>query len=147
MRKMIGLVLLAALTLPAQAQDKPAEDEKLVGSWTIVMVEQDDGKQPISSDEVVILFARGSKITMKEKGKPDMEGTFKRVPLGDGKGPNGMDVMVKADGKDQVLRFLYQLDGDSLKLATSSGGKVRSTSFDTKQGEGTVVATFKRQKP
>jgi uncharacterized protein (TIGR03067 family) len=146
MRHAIGLALLTAgLTTPAWTQDKGTEDEKLFGTWILVLMERDKVKERKAGNEVVLTLAADGKITVKEKGRADQDGFFKLVTTGLPKGLKGMDMILKQDGKVRdVVRTLYQVDGDTLKVAMIGEGARRPTSFDPKQA---TIATYRRQKP
>jgi hypothetical protein len=67
MRHAIGLTFLAALALPAWADDKPAEDEKLYGTWVI-----------------------GSALLVPREVAPQLEASYWSSPKGVRQQQNGM---------------------------------------------------------
>lgn len=48
--------------------------------------------------------------------------------------------------KDQTLKGIVKLDGDTLTIAFAEPGKERPTAFESKPGSGVVVAVHKRVK-
>jgi uncharacterized protein (TIGR03067 family) len=90
-------------------------------------------------DPVIFVFFKGGKTTLKNRGKPEIEGTWKVNP---NKTPKEIDLL--AAGND-VRKGLYQLDGDTLKVAVTIAKKEeRPTAFDS---QGVAVMILKRQKP
>ena len=133
----IGFGLLVAA---ARAEDKPAktDKEKIQGTWALVSGER-DGK-PIPEERrknSKVVFA-GDKLTIHNKDN-EAEGTFKLNP---DKKPKQIDV----DLGGQQAKGIYQLDGDTLKLANAKPGEERPKEFPKKEGSGLTVATLKRQK-
>jgi uncharacterized protein (TIGR03067 family) len=139
------LQLLAALAFgllvaTARAEDKPAkgDKEKIQGTWTIVSGERDGQPIPEEAIKTIKLVFAGDKFTLDHDGRKS-EGTFKLAP---DKKPKEMDV----DTEGQTVKAIYQLDGDTLKVAHGPPGEARPKEFPKKEGSGLSVVTLKRQK-
>jgi uncharacterized protein (TIGR03067 family) len=146
MRHAIGLAFLAALALPVWADDKPALDEKLVGTWVITSVDVGGKKFPKTPDSECFVFDKGGKFTLKARGGRNVDGTWKVMGT---KNPKAMDMRFSLDGRPVAFIAIYELDGDELKVAYSialpGSTEERPTGFDS--AEGITVVTLKRQKP
>jgi uncharacterized protein (TIGR03067 family) len=143
MRHAIGLTFMAALVLPVWADDKPAVDEKLVGTWTLIKTGLPGSPEVVPLRDTSVTLDADGKATFRVKGKADSVKTW-RVDAG--RSPREITlVSVYADGQtSQPNTFIYRLDGDMLELARPAGGNDSSKSFDPKEA---VVMTYKRQKP
>jgi uncharacterized protein (TIGR03067 family) len=166
----LAALVLPACTSNKGATDRETsgssgENEALFGTWTPTLLEyyrekawdeytDDIGKMPlesipkmkyirVESKDGLLTLTRDGKITIKEKGET-VEGTFKLVAAGDGKAFKGIDVSITPPGQEkQESLAIYQIEGDTLKIAGAQKGE-RPTTFDPTQA---TVSTFKRQKP
>jgi uncharacterized protein (TIGR03067 family) len=136
------LLVAACSLLPAAAEaeeKKPMGDqEKIQGTWALVSGER--GGKPLP-DEVVThvkLIFSGKKLTTKNKDR-QTEAAFKLDP---NKEPKEIDV----DMEGSVGKGIYQLDGDTLKIAHGEVGDTRPKEFP-KAGSGLTVLVLKRDKP
>jgi uncharacterized protein (TIGR03067 family) len=146
MRHAIGLAFLAALAMPAWAEDKPtAEDEKLYGTWVQISVEDEKGVEPTPDGQVLLVFSKGGKITGMDKSGPLMNLTYRVNPT---RSPRDFDLIESKDGgkKQETTKGIYLIEGDILKMSFPSDRKDadRPTAFDAKKAK---IWTFKRQKP
>jgi uncharacterized protein (TIGR03067 family) len=139
-----GLALLtAALTAPASADDKGMEDEKLIGTWALTSAVSEGKSDPVPEGTAVFIFSKGGKMVIQQKGKADAEGTFK---VNTTKTPGQINVAVLSQMTQKVETFkgIYQVDGDTLKLALANDPREDGpTSFDKARKS----LTLKRQKP
>ena len=114
------------------------DQEKIQGSWALVSGEY-NGK-PLS-DEVIqhvqLIFA-GQKLTTKNKDR-QTEATFTLNP---NRAPKEIDV----DMEGNVGKGIYQLDGDTLKIAHGEVGGARPREFP-KAGSGLTVLVVRRKTP
>ena len=137
----MAALALAALALPAWAQDKPAEDEKLYGTWELVTLQVMGKTNTVQDGPRVLTLSKGGKMTFKRKGEEMVEGTFKLTGT-----PGQIDVIAprEAGQKAEINQGIYQVDGDTLKVAlVRVPGNDRPASFE----KAFEIATFKRQKP
>jgi uncharacterized protein (TIGR03067 family) len=144
-RPVIGLTFLAALALPAWADDKPpTEDEKLIGTWNVVALSFGDMKLGLPEGNSSFTFSKGGKVVAKLMGKPDTEGAYK---VGLAKTPREIDITAPLEPgkKAETMKGIYQVDGDTLKMnfAKAPEGE-RPTAFDSKT---TRTLHLERKKP
>src|SRR5262249_23260661 len=141
MKKALLGVVVFGLALAADEKKPDDVKDKLKGTWTIVALEA-DGKK-LSEDLVKgqTMTFDADKVTHEEKGKKE-PATFKIDPS---QKPGHLD-MTPTEGpdKDKTVKMIFQLDGDTLKIAASTkeGGE-RPKSFDDK---GIMIITLKREK-
>jgi uncharacterized protein (TIGR03067 family) len=129
------VVLMSAV----RAEDKPAggDQEKIQGTWKIES--GFEGAQPLPDEakNVVIVF-EGNKMKMK-RGDQERSWTFK---LDADKKPKTIDVDM--DGK--VGKGIYELKGDTLKIAHGEQGDPRPKNFEIMKGTKKSVVVLKRKK-
>jgi uncharacterized protein (TIGR03067 family) len=141
MRQKLSVVIVVGLLVAAAgAEDKPAkgDKEKLQGTWALVSGEHDGQPIPEEVAKTIKLAFTGDKVTLHHNDQKN-EGTFK---LHSDKKPKGIDL----DMENGAVKGIYQLDGDTLKLANAKPGDERPKEFPKKEGSGLTVATLKRQK-
>ena len=99
------------------------------------------GGKKASKDELkdVKVIFQGNMMTL-QYGKEE-KGTFKLDPS---KKPKAMDVTLERKGKKETALFIYELNGDNLKLCWRKPGGERPTSFTVKDTDGAMV--LKRSK-
>jgi uncharacterized protein (TIGR03067 family) len=135
-----ALLIMSMLTITQTKEDRTTRDqEQIQGTWQLVSGER-GGK--VLSEEVVknvrLVFS-ANKLTTKVKARAN-EATFKLTPE---QHPKQIDL----DMDGAVGKGIYQLDGDSLKLAHGEVGEDRPKDFPVKVGSGLTVMTLKRVKP
>jgi uncharacterized protein (TIGR03067 family) len=134
----IGTATLAlAIGASTWAGDADKEKAKLQGTWTVtkVMVRGEDKSKDFGFGAGATCIFAGDKVTMKF-GSESHEGTFKIV---DGKKkPMQIDLSLP---KQMDVKAIYEIDGDTLKIATGEKGTDRPTAFDAKDIQ---VMTFKK---
>jgi uncharacterized protein (TIGR03067 family) len=146
MRKLLGLAaLLCLVTLQSQAADeKKADKDPLEGTWDLVSMEFMGMKHDVPKGKEMSLTFKGGKVTKKEAGKKDEDGTYK---LDNTKKPKEIDLTTPKDGKPnetEMMKAIYLIDGDTLKFAFGGPpGSPRPTAFDAKE---IAIMTFKRKK-
>ena len=114
------LLVFAVPGLAALAQDDAAKEEmkKLQGTWKLVSFEIDGKKQAADQAKMVFIF-KDNTIQFLVNDMKAVEGTFtvkpsakpKELDVTHGIGPN----------KGKVDMNLYELDGDTLKIAGYTG--------------------------
>jgi uncharacterized protein (TIGR03067 family) len=137
MRTLLVLSVVVALCGLSRAAEKA---DALGGKWEIVSLER-DGK----ADDALkgaIRVHEGDKYTVTPKEGKAITGTFK---LDAAAKPKTLDMM-PGEGryKGKTLLGIYELEGDTLKVAFAEPGKDRPTDFTPKAG--VVVAVHKRLK-
>lgn len=134
MKYLFGMLVV---TLVVAADDKKPDDDKakLQGTWTVVGNTVDGKEVPpvlmhkwkFDGNKVFILLEAGPK-----------PGNFKLDATQD---PPHIDVSM--DGTKVTMKWLYEIDGDTLKLYSGKvGDKGYPKSYDTAYG----VTTLKREK-
>ncbi len=139
-RTMLVAFVVGLLVAAAGADDKSAkgDQEKLQGTWALVSGEHDGQPIPEEVAKTIKLTFTGDKVTLLHNDQKN-EGTFK---LHSDKKPKGIDL----DLDSGAVKGIYQLDGDTLKIANAKPGDERPKEFPKKEGSGLTVATLKRQK-
>jgi len=141
-RCVMGVMLLATVGGAVLADTKAdADADKVLGAWDLTSIEI-KGKKTDATEGGggTFIFAKDNKLTIKDKGKQDKGGTFK---MDASKSPKEIDLIEGADG--EKLEAIYDLDGDTLRLAISPQGPKgkRPTALDSKQA---ILLVMKRQK-
>ena len=139
--RLLSLVVVALiLTVAASASagdDAKNEMKKLEGTW-VVQSFSEKGKVNEEMKGTEITFA-GDTITMKpKKGDEQKKATYKIDPT---KKPKTMDIHV--EGKKEVGRMIYELEGDTLRVCHGVKESERPTAFTD---EKVVIITLKRKK-
>jgi uncharacterized protein (TIGR03067 family) len=137
------LVLVVAVSLVVSAgaaQDKAGatDKDKIQGTWKIVSGEK--GGKPLPADklkDIKVVFA-GDKLTFSSGGKSS-EHAFKLDPA---KKPKEIDV--EFGGKTGT--GIYELDGNTLKIAHGELGDPRPKEFASKEGSDVTFMVMKREK-
>ncbi len=134
-------LLLGLLLASARAAE---DDDKLQGSWKVISIEKNGKKQPEDATKAMKFVIKGDKFVLKV-GDQDNESSFK---LDAGKKPKSITLAIKTGDKEEVIKGIYQLDGDDLKIcAAGEPGVERPTEFATKPKSGVGLLILKREKP
>jgi uncharacterized protein (TIGR03067 family) len=116
MRHAISLVFLAALAVPALAQDKPGGDDKLVGTWALVKSANPISMNIVAEGEISLVLVGDGKGAMQKKNEPGQKVTWQANPSPT---PRTLDLTFVSPGdeKPPTLKCIYRLDGDNLEIA------------------------------
>ena len=131
--KVLALALLLTAGATAHQGDGKTDQEKIQGDWELVSLVVDGEKADLPEGGMILTF-KGDRVTVtenKEKAEPD---PFK---LDETRNPREIDYL-KAK---KTVRGLYELKGDTLRMAFLEGFEKRPASFTDK---GVGVLTFKR---
>jgi len=138
-----GLVIVFACLASAQQAAKK-DVAALQGKWVMTALEV-DGKL-VAEDKIkdTFLIIKHNTYTTQVKGKGH-ETTFTLDPA---KNPKAIDmVFTEGDKKDRVLRGIYVIDGDTLKICRGlQPEQERPTEFGTWPNTNLFLVTWKRQK-
>ncbi len=139
-RAMLVAFGVGLLVVAAGAEDKSAQGDKdkLQGTWALVSGEHDGQPIPAESAKTIKLVFAGDKVTLHVNEQKN-EGTFKLAP---DKKPKEIDL----DMESGAVKGIYQLDGDTLKIAHGKVGDPRPKELPKKEGSGLTFATLKRAK-
>jgi uncharacterized protein (TIGR03067 family) len=138
------LILGTAFGAGASGQEKGKTDEdKIQGTWTFVGLEKGgvDSMEDFLKEAKLIITA--TKVKIQAMGK-EMEVSYK---LDTSKKPRHMDIIeIDGGGKENVLKGIYVLEGDTLKVCFAPPGEKRPTEFATQLGSSEQLAIMKREK-
>jgi uncharacterized protein (TIGR03067 family) len=129
----IGAWLLVATWVTAAEVDL----EKLQGKWIIESFLYNGN--PVEMMKDAVRQFKDDKYTLVPKNSDGIEGTFK---LDSEKKPREIDMVVNG----RMLKGIYDLDGDTLKVSYSLTGGERPTEFESKPDSGTTLIVHKRMK-
>lgn len=143
-RPCLPLMCLALVPLVAgDPTDAARKDlKRMQGSWVMAALEV-DGKLVPENKLGTTLIIKGNKYTTRVKDK-EFTTTFTLDPS---KNPPAIDmVFVEGDNKDKVLKGIYKIEGDTLKICRGlSADKDRPTQFGTWPNTGIFMVTWKRK--
>lgn len=136
----LSVGLLVAAPVPKDAK-KVKDDEAIVGTWKVEKCECEKWKvTPPTAEElaqVSLTFDKDGKLVVTNPGGIKSEYEYKLDPAAK---PKAMDMTREGD----VLKMVYELDGDTLKTCIAGDGP-RPTELKA-DGEGVMLFTFKRVK-
>ena len=143
------LALGLPLTADAANEDAVKRDvEKLQGTWKLVSVETHGVKLHHSPASLKVKGERLFWVSDAKGARPIGTGQgFKIDPTTNPKAVDVESVEVRATGQSTpiIVKGIYDLDGDTLKLCLNRTGE-RPKSFDTKKEKGNVVLNvYKRE--
>jgi uncharacterized protein (TIGR03067 family) len=138
MRVFAGLALcVLLLTALIQARAADADQEKLQGKWTVESFEYNGN--PVERMKDATREIKDGKYTLTPKVGDVIEGTIKLDP---DKKPKTIDLDVNGN----ILKGIYELDGDALKLCYNLSDGERPTEFASKPDTGVILILHKRAK-
>jgi uncharacterized protein (TIGR03067 family) len=144
MRAKLVTVLAVGLLIAA---DKPADDaakkdlESLQGEWTLASGERDGEKFPDEFVKSLKRTVQGNKSVVTRDGQSLAEST---VTLDPTKKPKAIDI--KLAGGDEMIKGIYELEGDTFKICYAMPGSDRPKEFATKEGSGLTLGVWKKVK-
>jgi uncharacterized protein (TIGR03067 family) len=146
MKRLLLLVLPAALLLAAEAADDAKKDlEKLQGEWVMAALEVDGKLVPEEKLQGTILTIKGDKYIVAVKDSKH-EVTIKLDPS---QKPKAID-MSFPDGTNlpKIGKGIYKIDGDTFVLCRAQAtDNPRPTEFGTWPNTGYFLVTWKRKAP
>jgi uncharacterized protein (TIGR03067 family) len=127
----------------AADRDRPRVDKDLIqGVWDVTAVET-GGKDQGAPEKKIVWEFKGNRVLIAESGLE----TGGIVTLDPGKNPRTMDILVTPAiilERDEILRCVYQLDGDTLKVCQAVEAD-RPAALATRAGEQNLLFTLKRR--
>jgi uncharacterized protein (TIGR03067 family) len=130
-----GIFLVMLATVAAEASN--ADTQALQGKWLVTSFEY-NGAQVDRMKNAIREFKDG-KYSLTPKSGDVIEGT---VSLDESKTPKTIDL----DVNGRILRGIYQLEGDTLKLCYNLSSEERPTEFVSKPDTGLIVVVHSREK-
>jgi uncharacterized protein (TIGR03067 family) len=145
----LALVLLILSGWAARA-DAPQNDavkkevERLQGAWAPVS-SNTEGKDTAEAElRIFRLTVKGDRWLLSLKGgKPIVEPTFRVGPTTK---PKTLDVVSVTQQGKILLRAVYELEGDTLKLCFAVGEAERPKEFKSAEGSRSGITVYKRVK-
>jgi uncharacterized protein (TIGR03067 family) len=138
-------VALAAIALPATAEEKGTKDDlaRLTGTWQAVSITQDGKELPAETVEKTTLVVKGGDYTLHTPSG-EIEGKHK---LNSATTPKGIEaVRSKGPHKGEKMLAIYELTDDTFKICFGPGGK-KPAELKSEAGSGCRLYVFKRAKP
>jgi uncharacterized protein (TIGR03067 family) len=132
----IALGLLSLMGL-IQARAADADQDKLQGKWTVESFEYNG--TPVERMKDATREIKDGKYTLTPKVGDVIEGTVKIDP---DKKPKTIDL----DVNGRILKGIYELDGDALKMCYILTDGERPTEFASKPESGVILIMHKRAK-
>ena len=134
----VVLAVCGTLLLPsaATAADE-SEQQKLQGKWDVQSFEFNG--MPVVSMIAAVREFKDDKYTLTPTSGESYAGTFK---LDASQTPRQIDLIMP----DRTLKGIYEIDGDTLKIAYALEGDARPTEFASKPDSGVALAIHKRTK-
>jgi uncharacterized protein (TIGR03067 family) len=135
------LLGVVAIGLLIAADEKKPDDvkDKLKGVWNVVSIEA-GGKKEEDKVKGQTLTFEGDKVTHEENGKKE-PATYK---IDAGKKPMHMDITpTEGPDKDKVMKMIFELKDDTLRIAGKMKPDERPTGFDDKD---IMIITLKKEK-
>jgi uncharacterized protein (TIGR03067 family) len=129
----VGLFTYQTLSAQEQGAGKGKSDrERLQGTWLFVSHEiGGKRREPREQEKDDSVIFKGDRAIVKRLGM-NMEARFALNP---GRKPKEIDLIIEEDGKAQVHKGIYVLEGNTLKVCLSHPPQPRPTAFATKEGE------------
>ncbi|MBI3839766.1 MAG: TIGR03067 domain-containing protein [Planctomycetia bacterium] len=133
-----GLALCAVLiSVLAHARAADTDQEKLQGKWTVESFEYN--ATPIEMMKNATREFKDGKYTLTPKVGDAIEGTIK---IDQSKKPKTIDL----DVNGRILKGIYELEGDTLRMCYLLTDGERPTEFATKPDTGLILISHKRAK-
>jgi uncharacterized protein (TIGR03067 family) len=139
----VFLGLLAAFLL---ADEKRAGDDldRLQGTWVLVSMEREGEQVPAEDIKGGTVTYEGNRATIRAGETVRRRGIVTLNPARTPKAINTWD----QDGpyEDQTVPGIYELEGETLRLAFSRPGQERPTAFATREGPAVLLCVYKRKR-
>jgi len=149
MAKLLSLpALLLVLGVSARADDKPADLDKLQGTWTAESVVY-NGKDFYSTGRAKLRFVvKGDQVTVE--GNDDVKQEYAKftVKLDRTTMPRLLDIQITGGSqKDNSIEGIYEVKDDEWRICARINGNERPTEFKSEDGSSVVLVVLKREKP
>jgi len=126
--------------------DDAAGKKQIEGTWELVGVTRGGKERPADKERTTITFAAGT-MTMKGLAKDGGEKQkAAQYTVDTTKTPNWIDIDARDGDKKEKVLGLYEVKGDTLRLAMGRPDGDRPASLESKEGEKSTVARLKRVK-
>ena len=129
-------------TPPGTPTVTPSDAESLQGVWTVHRQESDGERVSIFGD--MTMTFKGDKVELRPLGKDHKDPPTAAFKLDPTKSPKEIDLTVSKDGQSEVVRGIYDLKGDDLRICLAEPKAKRPTAFVTVKGGDSDLAVYKR---
>jgi uncharacterized protein (TIGR03067 family) len=138
---MTASLLLAVLATMLAADPPKTDADRIQGTWDVSRIELNGRVQPKNKlFPVKVTFDRDKLLARVGKREPEIRGTFK---LDQSQSPKAYDVTTP---EGSMIRGIYELDGDTLKVCLSAPGDERPMAVTTSSDDGRTLIIYKRAK-
>lgn len=138
-RSLLVLAIVVAMGAAPRPEGKKEDKDAVQGSWTFASGEH-NGQPPTDDVKAMRLTFKDDRLTATLREEVKEEGKFRLDPA---KKPKEM-TFTPSQGK--VVRGLYELDGDTLKLCLGPPDGDFPTEFSGREGTRCAVLVLKRVK-
>jgi uncharacterized protein (TIGR03067 family) len=114
--------------------------KKLQGQWQMKNMEAEGNSVPSENITNILVDIKGSAFKILNLGS-DSGGTF---TVDDSKRPKQIDV--NHDGGGEILKGIYELNGDNFRVCYAKGAAARPEAFSTTSDSQQVMITYERKK-
>jgi len=149
MRLSLAAATAAALLVVGVAgvgADDNVGKKQIEGTWELTGVTRGGKERPADKEKTTVTFAAG---TMTMKGLSKDGGTKEKTAkytVNTTKTPHWLDIDAQDGDKKEKVLGLYEVKGDTLRLALGRPDGDRPASLESKEGDKASVASFKRVK-
>jgi uncharacterized protein (TIGR03067 family) len=140
------LLLTAATVICAAPPDDAVKQDrqKIQGRWKTVELQDGGKKRPDDHIKDWMLVVEGERMTAKDGDDILDQATFKLDPS---KKPAGIQISyTTGPEKGKVLRGIYLLDGDTLKICVAAKETELPKDFASREGTDQTLVVMKRDK-
>ena len=148
-RPVLALFLCVALSAFTRAEDADrgangrSDQQLLQGTWKVVKRVKNGAAEDPAEHPTTLKFS-GKAITETRDGKPAQEGAY---TLDETKTPKRISLTGKSgDNAGKTFEAIYEIDGNTLKLAYSFGDNASTPPKDFTGGEGTGLLVLERER-
>jgi uncharacterized protein (TIGR03067 family) len=136
-------LMTGAVPLPAEEDAGKKDLKAMAGTWKPTKAVRRGQPAPAEALEQLTLVIKDNTITVKE-GPREEEATF---TIDASKKPRQFDLTPKKEGRDRgKVLGIYEIKGDTLKMAWIKGGKERPKEFTSPEGSQVFLIELKRTK-
>jgi RNA polymerase sigma-70 factor (ECF subfamily) len=131
---------LADKPVVTNADEASKDEEKILGTWTLVSFEEGGQKAPEEKIKMATATLTADGRMIFKMGEQEQQFTYKLDPS---KTPKTFD---GTNDRGRTALGIYKLDGDTLTVCFERGGGDRPTEFASKEGTTVVLEVLKREK-
>jgi uncharacterized protein (TIGR03067 family) len=143
---LFALVLTATVWGADDNKGKKDDKELLQGSWAVIAVETNgqsvpEGEVLTALKKTVLTFAGD---TVRNSQHPGSKDTFL---LDTSKTPRTLDIIKEKDGKKEQILFVYELQGDVLKICFDPKSRIDRPKELTSKNNQVIMTLMRDKKP